>query len=118
MRQNDDCNITECVFYPYSALQRLQERINELEARPGAIADGAVGAGGDTTDDQTLDTSQVMMDRPTAPMAVSGPPVGDRAESGDETLQREAEEVGVLAIGGLDHYSENKYSMRRSFTRR
>ncbi|KAF4999918.1 hypothetical protein FGRMN_2156 [Fusarium graminum] len=84
-RQNESCNITDCVSYPYAVVKALQDRINDLEAR--------LRLG--TTPNETVAVPELEpLDRDLEPPA---------------DLQKEAEEVGFLATGGSDLYSGSKY---------
>ncbi|KAH6695451.1 fungal-specific transcription factor domain-containing protein [Plectosphaerella plurivora] len=78
-RHDEECNITECVAYPYAVVHMLQTEIADLKAR--LASQSAV---------------------PPAPQIVQ------REQSG-WTAGKEAEEVGILAIGGPNRHSEDKY---------
>ena len=76
------CNITECVSYPYSVVQRLQDQINDLQARLREVPD----------------QPNLIIDAPSPNIQ----PV-------PANLQKEAEEVGFLTTGGSNMYSGSKY---------
>ena len=99
-RQGDECNITECVFYPYSALETLQRRINDLEARLPGSAEGVNGA---------QPAVQPATDDRDASVGFVGLSDSAEAQHTSASFHKEAEEIGVLAIGGSDIYSRNKY---------
>ncbi|KAG4264829.1 hypothetical protein FPRO03_00113 [Fusarium proliferatum] len=82
-RQNEACNITDCVSYPYTVVKALQDRVNDLEARLRLVP----------TPNETVPEPE--------PSDVNPEPRAD--------LQKEAEEVGFLTTGGSDLYSGSKY---------
>ncbi|KAJ0420119.1 fungal-specific transcription factor domain-containing protein [Aspergillus carlsbadensis] len=91
-KHSEACNITEYVAYPYSLVASLHSRVKELEQKlqsysnqTGSISSSDLLGGAPTQ----LDNSE----RPVWSVDVS----------------KEAEEVGVLAIGYGDRYSEKKY---------
>ncbi|KAJ4125757.1 hypothetical protein NW765_001531 [Fusarium oxysporum] len=84
-RQNEACNITDCVSYPYVVVKGLQDRINDLEARLRLVP---------TPNETVLEPEPEASD-------VNPEPRAD--------LQKEAEEVGFLTTGGSDLYSGSKY---------
>ncbi|KAH7256177.1 fungal-specific transcription factor domain-containing protein [Fusarium tricinctum] len=85
VKQNEVCNITDCVSYPYSVVKALQDRINDLEARLH------------------------MAETPNVPVveAISESTLNNQPTPAN--LQKEAEEVGFLTTGGSDLYSGSKY---------
>lgn len=80
-RQNEQCNITDRVTYTYAAVKSLQDRIIELQARLDAVSE--------------------------ATASQTGPVVGPGQF---HDVRKEAEEIGVLAIGRPSGYSERIYS--------
>ncbi|KAL3471973.1 fungal-specific transcription factor domain-containing protein [Aspergillus californicus] len=76
-RQDEACDITDCVAYPYSLIESLHARVQELESKLTTHSNGPSASSGQL--DWSADVS------------------------------REAEEVGVLAIGLPGLYSHNKY---------
>ncbi|KAL2848518.1 fungal-specific transcription factor domain-containing protein [Aspergillus pseudoustus] len=91
-KHGEPCNITEYVAYPYSLVASLHSKVKELEQKlqsyPGQLGpDSSSARLGDAH--TQLDNSE----RPIWSVDVS----------------KEAEEVGVLAIGSGDRYSEKKY---------
>ncbi|OJJ42674.1 hypothetical protein ASPZODRAFT_137056 [Penicilliopsis zonata CBS 506.65] len=80
-RQGEACNITEYVAYPYSLVERLHSRVQELEQQ---LAQKGAGQSG--------------------PQQAASDSLGWSAD-----VTKEAEEVGVLAIGFADPYSHSKY---------
>ncbi|KAL1873616.1 hypothetical protein VTK73DRAFT_803 [Phialemonium thermophilum] len=101
IRLGDECNITERVYYPYSVVRELQDQVNELRAR---LSTGQ-GAPGSVNHDQSQGGQQTSS-------AIDGH-AGARPQGGTGAnltdIQKEAEEVGVLAIGGSDIYTGSKY---------
>ncbi|KAH6900005.1 fungal-specific transcription factor domain-containing protein [Thelonectria olida] len=89
IRQNDACNITECVAYPFSAIEDLRNQIDHLQARLALVS---------TT------TAQPPL---AATLNHLVPPRDSPSQNLD--LHKEAEEVGVLAIGGPSPHSDSKY---------
>ncbi|KAK2003493.1 hypothetical protein LX36DRAFT_677598 [Colletotrichum falcatum] len=79
-RQNEQCNITYRVTYSYAAVKSLQDRITELQNRLDGISRNS--------SDQ--------------PARASEPGRFD-------DVRKEAEEIGVLAIGRPSSYSERMY---------
>ncbi|KAK1728585.1 fungal-specific transcription factor domain-containing protein [Colletotrichum acutatum] len=79
-KQNEQCNITDRVTYTYAAVKSLQDRIIELQVR--------------------LDTVSEATASQTGPVA--GPGQFD-------DVRKEAEEIGVLAVGRPSGYSERIY---------
>ncbi|KAL6400967.1 hypothetical protein AUP68_16687 [Ilyonectria robusta] len=105
IRQNDKCNITECVAYPFSVVQRLQDQIRHLQARLDLAPVAASHPGGES---QRLSLAP---DHPPLPVQQQESllqAVNDKVNWPSDGL-KEAEEVGVLAIGGSNLYSQNKY---------
>lgn len=90
-RHGEACNITEFVAYPYSVVEKLHARVQELEQRLHASQ----------STNQVPSITQNLR-------AIQQSPTG--AWSADVT--REAEEVGVLAIGFQDPYSQGKYGRK------
>lgn len=84
-RQNEACNITDCVSYPYAVVKGLQDRINDLEARLRLVP----------TPNETVPEPE--------------PEASDVNPEPRADLQKEAEEVGFLTTGGSDLYSGSKY---------
>jgi hypothetical protein len=41
VRQNEECNIVDCVAYPYSIVARLEDEVRDLRARLSAATSGA-----------------------------------------------------------------------------
>ncbi|KAL0941806.1 branched-chain amino acid [Colletotrichum truncatum] len=79
-KQNEQCNITECVTYSYAAVKSLQDRIKELQAKVDSLSQGTA-----EQPPQDLEASRF----------------GD--------LRKEAEEIGVLAIGRPNSYVDRLY---------
>ena len=73
-RQQEPCNITECVAYSYDTVQRLVSQIEHLQAR--------------------LETVTIQNAHPDA---LSSSAVSSRLD--EKQVQNEAEELGVLAVG-------------------
>lgn len=92
-RQGEVCNITEYVAYPYALVESLHSRVKELEGKLAAYTNGS--AHGPYLSGPTLEP---YFNRQTA--GASAPPAD---------VSKEAEEVGVLAIGFADRYSHSKY---------
>lgn len=90
-RHGEACNITEFVAYPYSVVEKLHARVQELEQRLHASQ----------STNQVPSTSHNVR-------AIQQSSSG--AWSADVT--REAEEVGVLAIGFQDPHSQGKYGRK------
>ncbi|KAF5675768.1 purine utilization positive regulator [Fusarium heterosporum] len=82
-RQNESCNITDCVSYPYAVVKALQDRVNDLEARLRLV--------------------------PTSNETVAVPELEnlDVNPESHADLQKEAEEVGFLTTGGSDLHAGN-----------
>ena len=77
-RHDEDCNITECVAYPYPVVRMLQAEIDDLKARLA------------TTSSNNNHASTAV----------------DQSAS---VVGKEAEEVGILSIGGPNRHTEDKY---------
>lgn len=86
-KQNEQCNITDRVTYTYAAVQSLQDRIIELQAKLDAVSEATASQTG---------------------------PISEPGQFND--VRKEAEEIGVLAIGRPSGYSERIYSKCGSFT--
>ncbi|CAI7657740.1 unnamed protein product [Penicillium pancosmium] len=91
-KQGETCNITEHAAYPYSLIKELHSRVNELERDLETYANDAGGASGNTR-----------------PVGISAQQDASEKPSWSANVSKEAEEVGVLAIGFADPYSEMKY---------
>lgn len=92
-RQGEVCNITEYVAYPYALVESLHSKVQELEEKLAAYTNGS--------------THGPSPNGPTpGPYSNRQPTVG---ESVPADVSKEAEEVGVLAIGFADRYSHSKY---------
>lgn len=85
-RHREDCNITEGVLYAYSTVEVLLSRIQSLESQSAARS-------------PLQDAGQ--QSRP--PRTTSGP----AEDQGD--LSKEAEEIGILAVGGPSPFSSGAY---------
>ena len=96
-KQGEPCNITEYVAYSYALVERLHSRIQELESK----LDSQVG---NHHPDQGP-SAPTRLD----PTAYSRPPGVPDKLPWSADVSKEAEEVGVLAIGFEDQYSQNKY---------
>lgn len=81
LKQNEQCNITDCVTYSYAAVKSLQDHITVLQGKIDSLSH--------TT---------------TQPTQISS----DTVRFND--VRKEAEEIGVLAIGRPNHYSDSIYS--------
>ncbi|KAK1498487.1 hypothetical protein CTAM01_07216 [Colletotrichum tamarilloi] len=79
-KQNEQCNITDRVTYTYAAVKSLQDRIIELQARLDGVSEATASQTG----------------------PIAGPGQFD-------DVRKEAEEIGVLAIGRPSGYSERIY---------
>lgn len=102
-RLDDECNIADCISYSYHEVQGLQAQISHLRDRLQLQL--ATEAGSRTVEDSSSQETPLL---PTHTEGEHQPLQRDRAAlSGDS--RREAEEVGILAIGGHDLYSQNKY---------
>lgn len=86
MRHGEECNITDCVAYSYRTVESLLERIQDLEAQ-------LVGSTSIPSSETVNRTSYS----------------ASAAQSQDKALAKEAEEIGILAIGGPSSYSEGAY---------
>lgn len=105
IRQNDKCNITECVAYPFSVVQGLQDQIRHLQARLDLAPVAASHPGGESR------RLSLAPDHPPLPVQQQESllqAANDKVNWPSDGL-KEAEEVGVLAIGGSNLYSQNKY---------
>lgn len=83
-RQNEPCNIADCVAYPYSVVATLQGKIRNLEYQ--------------------LEEAKKRNDHQSS----SQEEQGGRAWA--EAIRKEAEEVGTLAIGGVQDGADSQYS--------
>lgn len=90
-KQGEPCNITDYVAYSYALVERLHSRIQELESK---------------LDSQASGNSNIPEHVPTV---YPRPPEPPEKLSWSADVSKEAEEVGVLAIGFEDRYSQNKY---------
>ncbi|KAK2029288.1 hypothetical protein LX32DRAFT_589041 [Colletotrichum zoysiae] len=79
-RQNEQCNITDRVTYSYAAVKSLQDQITELQSRLDSISRNS--------SDQPAKASEL---------------------GHFDDVRKEAEEIGVLAIGRPNSYSERIY---------
>lgn len=85
--------------YPYAAVESLQQQIEGLQSRLQAVtgqnhADAAVVTGLSNQDFiSSLDHS----------------PGRSNKQNWSDDIRKEAEEVGILAVGGPGAYSEHKY---------
>ncbi|ETS87782.1 hypothetical protein PFICI_01610 [Pestalotiopsis fici W106-1] len=86
MRHGEECNITDCVAYSYRTVEHLLGRIQDLERRLAAVSSTSASEAVNRTDRST-----------------------SVAQSQDKALSKEAEEIGILAIGGPSPYSEGAY---------
>ncbi|KAH7316933.1 fungal-specific transcription factor domain-containing protein [Stachybotrys elegans] len=91
IRHNEECDITQCVAYPYSVIQKLQDEIRDLKAR---LQEATINAVRPLPEGNTF-----------LPTAIQS----SREEQVSWSLDKEAQEVGNLAIGGFNRHSENKY---------
>jgi hypothetical protein len=97
-KQGEPCNITDYVAYSYALVERLHSRIQELESKL----------------DSQASNNNISDQPPNAPVRLD-PAAYPRETDVPEKLpwsadvSKEAEEVGVLAIGFDDRYSQNKY---------
>lgn len=89
-KQGEVCNITEYVAYPYALVESLHLRVKELEEKLAAGKDGS------TYNPHTGEPS-------------TNPPFVTSGKTASPDVSKEAEEVGVLAIGFADRYSQAKY---------
>lgn len=94
LRQNENCNIIDCVSYPYSEVKKLQDQIDRLQARLEAAGTEPGGRGADELSGS--------VDRASHATAHAS-----RQEVDD--VRKAAEEVGVLAVAGRNQYLNNTY---------
>ncbi|KAG9256609.1 fungal-specific transcription factor domain-containing protein [Emericellopsis atlantica] len=92
-RQNEECNITDCVSYPYSAVLALQTEIEHLKARL----------------QQTQIASETYKDPPRADNGSRFPRQASDEDVNGSLPGKEAEEVGVLSIGGPSRFTQDQY---------
>lgn len=93
-RQGEVCNVTEYVAYPYALVESLHSKVKELEDKLAACTNES--AHGPSFNGSPLGPYSNRQ-QPTA------------RESVPADVSKEAEEVGVLAIGFADRYSHSKY---------
>ncbi|KAJ5261079.1 hypothetical protein N7478_011674 [Penicillium angulare] len=95
-RHNETCNITDYVAYPYSVVEKLHARVQELEQRLLGLRSTSPAANAA---------------EPIQPSTIN--PLGQQSTTNrllwSADVTKEAEEVGVLAIGFQDPYSHTKY---------
>lgn len=84
-RHGENCDITDGVAYSYRTVESLFGRIQALEAQLAAATPSAPHAINHATNSASVEQSQ------------------------DKALSKEAEEIGILAIGGPSSYSEGSY---------
>lgn len=94
-RQGEVCNITEYVAYPYALVESLHSRVKELEAKIAACTNGS-------------SCEPTVSEHARGPSSNGLPPTTGKSASIAD-VSKEAEEVGVLAIGFVDRYSHAKY---------
>lgn len=87
-KQGEQCNITDYVAYPYALVESLHLRVQALEEKLGTLPD------------QPGSSLQPQRNVSNVPWS--------------EDISKEAEEVGILAIGLSDRYSQTKYGKRVS----
>ncbi|KAH7145604.1 fungal-specific transcription factor domain-containing protein [Dactylonectria estremocensis] len=103
MRQNEKCNIIDCVAYPFSVVQSLQDQIRSLQGRLDLTAAAASHAAVTTQ-------LQPAPDVPSLPgsQGIDVQRNNDKASGPSDGLN-DSEEIGILAIGGPSLHSDNKY---------
>lgn len=77
------------MLYPYSAIETLLETIRNLHHQLEAPASSPNAAG-----------------------EVTAPALAGSHSENSDPIRKEAEEIGILAIGGPHKHSENKYGKR------
>ncbi|KAL3485693.1 fungal-specific transcription factor domain-containing protein [Aspergillus germanicus] len=102
-RHGEACNITEYVAYPYSLVASLHSRVKELEQKLQSYSNQS----GSNSSSALLGDASTQLNNSERPIW-------------SVDVSKEAEEVGVLAIGYWDRYSEKKYvgaAARSTFAR-
>lgn len=104
-RQDEQCNITDCVTYPYAAIESLKSHIRDLETKLEAANRQP------SSNDHRPQAVSNEFQPPRGPSSprIEQPATDEFGSSWAGDIVNEAQELGTLVVGGPDGHSNNIY---------